>query len=492
MLSAFRNSKRAVQQKLTEGIKHLESLPLDAFIDAVKNIDKFVATEKLDGYNLWFGFDATGFYTSRGGKGGEAKFRSVDEYVDRPANNGFRAVHAALQQAERILKRFIRDGECVEVEVLFGRQPNAIVYGSNMIAFLRYVEGGDTARLDQLTQTLDGKTVKTTTTHTVTSDGLELKNETQTHSWQFVRPAQLNDQIERHADVERELQELEAYTAAANDRIPSMTNGQVAQANLTSVEAHMRDVVKFEREAVQDTIAHDFVLPIKAKLVDQLLRNATPSLQTAELKQGEDVGIEGIVFLDPDTNEQFKLVDKDAFTTINKFNFAVRSAIKSTSMGGGRNPFTASLGISDDGSVFDHYTATLGRLFGLDEHMKYYDITRALRSHGSTPQEVVDALVAQAPSPSTLQRDVLYAIEQADQELRKLMAQFKNTWRRYSTQLPNGKTVKYSAEIYNRTMTSFAEAHQEFLTLHGDVKNALTPQHVVAVVFSRQLDKLTK
>lgn len=492
MLKHYRDKVKQQQRKLVEGITHLEELPLDKFVNAIENIDRYVATEKLDGYNLWFGFDEQGFFTSRGAKGGQT-FRTVDDFDDRPAYNSFRAVHAALEQCQDILKRHVQEGEIVEIEILYGRQPNAIVYGRNMIAFLRYVHDGATehhiAKLDQLADALDGKSVTTTTSGVTTTDGLDLNRETLNLKWTFVRPSQIESSVLRQVNITSDVEKLKAFLNASNSRLPEYTNRQIATANLNRIPMSLRDDVKLERSIVQDLLAHDFVLPIKHKLINKLLRTATPSLRTVDVQDGEDVGIEGIVFLDPETNEQFKLVDKDAFTAINKFNFAVRSALKTTGMA--KNPFTHSLGISDDASVFDQYTTRLARIFGIAQTLKYYEVRRVLQQLGSTPQEIIDRITTQCNSLS-VRDDVLHAIAEADKELKVLLVRFKRMWKQYHHKLPSGKTVRYTPEVYRRTLTSFAELHQEFIGLYRQVKQATTTPAVIAIVFSKQLQVLAK
>lgn len=488
MLKNFLFEQKQRRIRVTEGIAHLEALPVQEFVNALTNIDKFVASEKLDGYNLWFGFDSTGFFTSRGAKGG-AVYRSESEYPDTPASNGFRSVHAALESIATILHRFVQDGETVEVEVLFGRQPNAIVYGDNMIAFLRFTQSDDLensgAKLDQLASALSGKVVKTITPHMVTTDGRTLDKTSVSHDWKFVSTTKLDSAIVSNVDLSDDIAKVTTFLKTANTALPSMTNGQVLTVNLTTIPKGEREVVKRERENVTDTFLHDFKLPIKDKLIDKLLRPTKSPLQTAAVSDGEDIGIEGIVFLDPATNQQFKLVDKDLFTTVNKFNFAVRSAIKSTSAA--ENPFLQSLGLSSGGSIFDQMIGKVGQIFGISNDLKYYNIKRALSKFGDSPQTIVDTLAKNTDDFDTALNGVQAAINTAQTDLDKMLKQFQQNWKRYSVKLPGGKRIKYNAEIYNRTMTSFAETHEELASMLKRVNSATSVEHLISIVFSRQL-----
>ena len=113
--------------RLNEGIVHIEALPVRDFIDAIENVATFTASEKLDGANLTFGFENNGrFYTSREAKGGK-RFYTETDFSDRPADTGFKSAHNALQKASAELKEVMDNGEAVETEILFGRQPKGKV-----------------------------------------------------------------------------------------------------------------------------------------------------------------------------------------------------------------------------------------------------------------------------------------------------------------------------------------------------------------------------
>jgi hypothetical protein len=68
-------------------------------------------------------------------------------------------------------------------------------------------------------------------------------------------------------------------------------------------------------------------MPIKDYLLNTLVRKVKPFLQTHDLKPDEDVGVEGVVLRDNKTGEMTKIVDKDVFTAINKFNNSVRGNV---------------------------------------------------------------------------------------------------------------------------------------------------------------------
>jgi hypothetical protein len=498
ILKEFLANKIERQDRLLEHISHIEALPPTDFLDAIKNIDRYVATEKLDGANLWFGFENDGgttgtFYTSRAGKGGQT-FYSVGDFPQAPAYNGFRAAHAALAQIATKLARLVYPGEVVEIEVMFGQQPNAIVYGDNIIAFLRFVESFDADdgphRIQQLADTFSHLRVTTETDHSVTQDGLKLEVRPVKHVWRFAAPAVIDSSVVRSVDLSSKVHEVEQFFQAPNEQVPGKTNLEVMTSKLTDYPSDVKELVRAERESLQGEFAATFQKPIKDQLVSSLLRKLKPSLRTAKVDPAQDIGIEGIVFLDPTTNKQFKLVDRDLFTAINKFNFAARSAIQSSN--GQANPLASVFKLTQqETTLLDELSSRIGRIFDLSPDMKYYQTSKMLASHGSTPQAVIDSVAALITSPITTREDVIVAISASIKKLKAMLDRFNNNWKSYQTTLPSGRKIKYNEEIYGRTLTSFAEAHEEMKATLDAVKAATNAHELVAAVFSKQLTHLS-
>lgn len=133
-------------KRINEGISHLEDLKIDDFIDKVRKLPNMTGSEKMDGAELVFGLDDDGkFYTTRSFKSGtDDKIYSTKDWYKTGGGPTFAAAHSALSKALPTIEKVMKPGEAVEVEVLFGRQPNAVVYGANgknYIVFLRGIEG---------------------------------------------------------------------------------------------------------------------------------------------------------------------------------------------------------------------------------------------------------------------------------------------------------------------------------------------------------------
>ena len=315
-----------------------------SFINAIRSLAKLQTTEKLDGSNLIFGFDSSNkFYTSREAKGGAERMYKTSDYTVRAANNGFAAAHDALYQVRAKLKKYVKAGEACEVEVLFGRQPNAIVYGSNYIAFLRMLPGDsgntpDQSKTQKLHAELQGTTVETQTPHIVTKDGVKLETENVKQKWKFASTSVVDSNKFAEVDVDAEIKDLEQWLEQTDDA-SGLKNGDLLTAKLTSIPKDQRPAVKAAREKAIAHVNEHFKLPIKEKILNNILRVLQPALRDVDVQSHEDLGVEGVVLLNPDTLEQLKIVDKDVFTVINQFNHAIRNQIKAAV--GGRQTFTA-------------------------------------------------------------------------------------------------------------------------------------------------------
>ena len=481
---------------LSEGIDHIEALPIDKFIHTIRNLNKFIASEKLDGANLIFGFDSDGrFYTSREAKSGDRAYQ-IEDYKDTPANNGFKSAHAALNSVVPLLKSVLEAGDAVEVEVLFGRQPNAIVYGTSYIAFLRMVPGDnrkppDQIKVKKLTEALKAKTVNVKTTIVKSDDGIDMVTQLTEFKWKFTSTTFIDSNVFKSIDLTKEISQLEKFLKEPNTvGNLGLTNGDILGINLGSVPKDVRAQVKDERERLVDVAQKEFKLRIKEKLLDQIVRKLQPALRDVEIGPHEDTGVEGLVFLNPETLEQFKIVDKDVFTIINQFNFAIRNQIKSVTRGR-ISPGSATLGHSVD--IFNQLLERLAQLIGNDKLSHYSSITRALKQYqGKNRAETLSKFVGSFKNKdvSSVKGKAVSYIEDAINQLSESLKKYKEEWKQYELKLKTGKQIKYSDEIHSRTLLVFAETRKELLDMVNDVKKAKNLGDVTVALYGRSLDKL--
>ena len=481
---------------LTEGIDHIEALPPEKFISVVKNINKFIASEKLDGANLIFGFENDGrFYTSREAKRGGRMYDTAD-YDNSPASNGFKSAHAALESVKAELKAVMDDGEAAECEVLFGRQPNAIVYGTSYIAFLRMVPGDNGKApqqnlIKELADELRGKKVTVTTPIVTSNDGIELTTEMQDFVWKFVSTTFIDSKAFKDIDLSEELEKFKKFLKQPNNvGGMNLTNSQLMGIKLTSVPKDIRPEVKEERDRLIKIAEERYKLGIKEQLLDRIVRKLDPALRDVEISPHEDTGIEGLVFLDPDTLEQFKIVDKDVFTIINQFNFAIRNQVKSTSRG--RMVFDkASLGRDLD--IFNELLEKLAKTVGNEGLSHYTALSREIKKYkGETKEETLKNFVQSFRNKdfNTVKQQTINHIETAIDELTESLNQYKSEWQDYELELKTGKTIKYSEEVHNRTLLVFAETRRELNDMLKNVKQADNLGDIAVALYGKMLNRI--
>lgn len=469
-------------------ITHIEDLPLAAFIKAVRNIGTMHASEKLDGANLWMGLDEEGkLFTSREGKRkGSTRFYSESDYPRFAAYNGFRAAHAALAEKIEDIKRVMQPDQMVEMEILYGRQPNAVTYGAedkSYIAFLRGVEGTPDVVADQLTTTMGGQSVKVRVATIETTDGEDLNVVDKDITWQFTGAQRVDPSKLKDIDLEKHLNALEEFLRepAGLEHSPELTNLELLQNSLGTIPIEDRPVAKDKKAEVTAKVMTGFKLPIKKELLDNYISQIKPALGDKDLSADEDVGIEGVVLRDPTTSDLIKIVDKDAFTTINAFNHAIRNQIS-----GVVKTLDGSAPLEARGGIVGNMKIQIADLLGNKELARGATAKKAFAAvKGATPVDTVKAFAANLDIQDFLgtKRKMLALIQQSAIDMRALLNDFKENKEHFQLRLKNGKTIGISDEINKRTLLVFAESRRNIVELFDKVKKAKTIAQVIATVY---------
>lgn len=306
-----------ILKEITRNIPHIEDLSIDSLYDTLQNLSKYELTEKVDGSQLLFGIDETGFYTSRETKGGK-RIYSADGYDISFPTTYMRSAHLLLEQAlPRLKAAGLSQGDQVEAEVLFGELPNVVTYSGdlNYIIFLRVTEGS--ACIDRLSHFLCNTSYKVKLPVPFTKDGRTIQLKEESGRWVFVRVPQIDVDTER---VE-ELIKSEVHTLTSYLRSPA---GIADQPVLTieSLPLNKRpdwcdtEDWKLTKHSVKEkkieigTIVSEMKANIKEVLLDQVVRNKTSSFGPSL----EDGGwIEGVVLRHTVTGKMVKIVDKRIF-----------------------------------------------------------------------------------------------------------------------------------------------------------------------------------
>jgi hypothetical protein len=474
---------------LLEGITHLEDLPISEFIRAVETLKDKTITEKLDGANLWFGIDEDGLFTSREGKGSkQGRFRSVDDYARTANYNGFRGAHAALERLEKQIAAHLEPGDIIEIEVLFGSQPNTVVYGAQDKNFIVLLRGIDTPseRVDALSAALKGKNLSVESLVISSPDGEELQYDDVVQRWEVttVEPVSTRT-IDTKAAIEI-LDKLKKFLGQQNDVVPGSTNAQVAEISLTSVPKESRPEVKKERERLSGLIMSQYKLPIKDSLLDVFVRKLKPFLQKSELHPSEDIGIEGVVARDGD--EQIKIVDKDVFTTINSFNSSVRGDIS-----GLVKTTDPDSPLSSRGGAFGKAKIEIADLLGIKDLALSSGTKRIVsKFKGATATDTLTALAKSIniPNVSPTASKINNILDDALSQINNLLDSFREEAGEYRLKLKTGKEIGLSPEIMRRTLTAFAETKQEISVLQRKISKSKTAEDLLNALYGKSIEAI--
>jgi len=476
-------------QRLSESIQHIEDLPVDRFIDVLQNMASMSAQEKLDGANIWVGVDDKGqLFTSREGKRANADRKySPDGWALVSDNNQFRAAHAALALKAPVVKKVLQPGDTVEAEVLFGRQPNSVTYGAggrSYIAFLRGVNGTSDEKAAELARVLANQQVEATVKIVDTSDGEEVDEVSSSFPFQFTSPQKVDAaKVKTEANLDGKLKDLEDFLHKSSD-VQGMTNYQLMSMNLQQVPKEERGAVKTARADLIATVQVKYKLPIKQALLDKI------TVRSSLADDGEEgIGIEGIVLRDPETGDQFKIVDKDVFTTINKFNQHARQSVQA-----GLKTVDPDSPIESRGGLLGELRIKIAEVLGNRELAKASNVRRAMESFkGDTPEQTIknfaDSMTAIDDFQAVKKKVIALTMATATL-LKEQLEQFKDNQEHYRLKLKTGKEVGLSPEVVKRTLLVFAEAKRNLTEFFEKIKATKSLAQFLAVMYGRQAKTL--
>lgn len=476
---------------IMEGISHIEDLPLQDFMRAVETLKDKVVTEKLDGSNLWFGIDETGFYTSREGKSKKGnRFYKVEDYPLIASYNGFRAAHLALAKHTEVINKHLANGDVVEIEVLFGRQPNTVTYGNeekNFIVIIRGIET-DKSKVDSLAKALTGKPTTVTSKVITSEDGTQLKAEDKELTWEFTQVKPVDTHTVDISSAKAKLEELKKYLSEPNSKVNGKTNGEVAEISLTSIDKDKRPAVKAAREEQLQYILDNFKNPIKEILLNTFVRKVKPFLQSHDLDPSEDIGVEGVVATDPKSGDMIKIVDKDVFTAINKFNNSIRNMASGVVKTDDQD---APLELR--GGAFGQAKIRIGELFGLKELALSSGTKKILtKFKGATPEETAVNLAnsIKLTSFGSAREKVSAILTNCLKEIDDILEEFKSNAQTFKLTLKTGKEIGISPEVMKRNLTALAETKRDINQINKAVLKSRELPEMIMALYGRTIQGL--
>lgn len=478
------------------GIPHLHSLHHNDFIRVVRKLPDHTVTEKLDGANLVFGFTLDGrFYTSRESKNGQRFFNSND-YENVAANNGFRSAHKVLDEQQHLLRKVVGEGNAIEVEILYGPQPNAIKYGKNYIVFLRAVQGDtdgvpDQAAINNLTGIFCGTAVTVNIVRVVIPENclrIEAPQvETGTDTWVFATASRVTSPLFQELSGHDLVHRYESWLNE-NNEILDLPNKHILELSLSKVPQASR----FVKQQVME-MSQFYKNAISNTIINFILRKSKPELQTLTVAENEVFGIEGIVFLNPETLEQFKVVDVENFTIANQFFHSVRNQIKNTF----NRTNTFGVCIVDSGDIYGNMLKDVADIIGIPELGNYMKIKAYFKTIlGSSKQETITNVINAIPKGQTtdIHGRVVDAIATHRRNLHHAHTRYMRDWKSFSYALPSGQIIKYNQYIHERNLMIFAEVDQQIRNMLISIQEhdgrADTVGNLIEVLYEKQLKDL--
>lgn len=495
------NKYSPILKSASKSIQYIEDLAPAEFVEVIKNLPKMVVSEKLDGTSFAFGLDDDGcFYTTRSGKGSadSIKFAAKDWGISAAAN-GFKAAHAALKQHSDLIAEVLAPGEAVDIEILFGRQPNTIVYGLdgfNYIAFLKMTAGTnaslevDQSKIQKLASKFKDIKSDVRTINVDTTDGITLSQGPTVTNWRFTTPAFVKSADFYTPEVKSALAKMETFLAAKNTGMSALvgnetSNEKAATISIAAVKSDKRDEAKKMKADALDEVLKKHMLPIKQILLDKFVRSVQPKLQDRDVEPSEDLGMEGIVILDPKSLEQYKIVDKELFATLNKFNYEVRNNIR-----GMARTDEDDAPLASRGGYFGTAKIRIARLFNIPGLGKGYSVKRVIaKFKKETPEDTAAAIAASCAGADyfAFKSKIKAILKSTSIEIDEFLTNFKEHYTEYTVKLPDGTKIGYTAEIVHRTLLVFAETQQSIKRLSDSVSKAKNMEDLVTALYGRQI-----
>jgi len=260
-------------------------------------------TEKVDGYNLFAGFNESGKAVAVRNKNEEPMENINKKFgLNHPAYNAFTAGWTAVKQkleslspADRI--KFNLKDNFINMEILYGYIPNVIPYSqtTNFIVFHHYIGtpenrwspknvAGENLKLNQLANKLG--TIKVTTPNvTFTGDPDEVKRNVKdlVSEWEFKGPIEITKN-----DVKKRLDKIVSGWRSYSE-VQALIKFNETEKKIDLTKLSVEDLAKHEEKKLE------LMKAVTKKLGASVLSNMVSKLSdTGEVVPGYP-GIEGIV-----------------------------------------------------------------------------------------------------------------------------------------------------------------------------------------------------
>ncbi len=390
---------------------------------------------------------------------------------------------------EPVIRKHLKEGDTVEVEVLFGRQPNTVTYGvsgKNFIVILRGVGGTDEARVAALVNALNDKSTSVSSAVISSDDGEKLTSVDESMVWEFASVAPIKTQKLKTAEVDKLLNDMKIFLKAKNSDVGEFSNGALSTLSMSTIPKEKRPAVKDAKDKVIAAILSKFKIPIKDLMLNGFVRKIKPFLQDKDnLHPAEDIGVEGVVIRDPVTGSQTKIVDKDVFTAINAFNSAVRSQIS-----GLVKTTDQEAAFESRGGVFGQAKIRIAEIMGNRDLAMSSGVKRVIsKFKKGTPQETAQALAdtLNVSSVGSVKAKLVAILNSSISDINNILGSFVKDSGQYTLTLKTGKEIGISPTVMKKTLTAFAETKKEIKEIISAIAKARTTAEIVMALYGKTI-----
>lgn len=300
-------------------IPHICDLnPID-FLYWIKQINdgKVTYTQKLDGsMNLSITKVNYKLVFSRFAKGQKKEY-TLDNIPHTPIYNPLISAINFLTHSHvyNRLLNIMDNNDILDLEVLFGSQPNTIPYynDGNFIAILRHISAdGNNKNIIDIYKQINDIVIynKDILYEYVFVDNI-IKEFTTNNSWAFMIPEVCNNQINIQGKLSVYIKRCEEILNEVNPNV-NKTNKNIYLLPLNKGKVDVRNIYKLIKLSINNQFSC-IKNKIESFLCDNILN--TISFEFGEMFQ------EGLVLTDNDTKQMVKLIDKNVFTKQNKHNW---------------------------------------------------------------------------------------------------------------------------------------------------------------------------
>lgn len=448
-------------------IRHIDDLPSIDFVKVLERLPSSITSIKMDGANLWFGVDQQGVFVTREGKNkSSGRVYSPGDFEDIAANDQFKAALSALQAVQTPLNEVLTENDIVEIEVIFGSQPNVVKYHNTdseaSIIFLRTVSSNSNRDLIyKLGQVLKDRTVSTPCEVHKSADGIKLEKEVIDVQFNFTSSKKYStSSIIELSNLEPEITELKTVMAEDSE-IAGVSNADLEVAKTTDDNKHQKINAKIK--------LHKLKVAVKNKIYNLLSQ-----------KIDDKSDKEGFV-IDFGNSEIYKIVDRNHFTKINDFFQKYRKTAISTILTTDSNADSMKRG-----GIVGEIKIRLSSYLGKPE------FARSQVANGSLKKLGTDNFLKQFKI-NDLQTAKNKMLAIVNDGIKLLNVHNTRFMKNKGGELPLSDTnISYTDAVINRTKTANAEAFRELIKIKDAITSAKNVEDLTSAVFGRFIDLNTK